>query len=127
MFRMFIEQTPAAPVQEATPAPAETQEQTTPVTSAVGIDLSQTSGAVDINALANYMVTSTTNNPGYSASEWAYIINAESGGSLTATNASSGAYGAFQLLGHGEYSGMTLAEQINMAAALPAGSWVVYN
>lgn len=94
--------------------------------SAGGIDLNQTSGNVDINALASYMAARGTA-AGYSASEWAYIIEHESQGSLTATNPSSGAYGCFQLLGHGEYAGMTLGEQIEMAAKLPAGSWVVYN
>lgn len=114
--------TPApAPAPQSAPAPA-----TAPVVSTGGVDLGQTSGSVDINALANYMATQTANTPGYSASEWAYIITHESNGSLTATNASSGAYGVLQLLGHGEYQGMTLGEQVNMAAALPAGSWVVY-
>lgn len=94
--------------------------------SAGGLDLNQTSGNVDINALASYMAARGTA-AGYSASEWAYIIEHESQGSLTATNPSSGAFGCFQLLGHGEYAGMTLGEQIEMAAKLPAGSWVVYN
>ena len=106
-----------APVQEAPPVstPALTGE----------IDLNQTSGSVDVNALANYLAGAGMS-AGYSASEWAYIISRESNGSVTATNASSGAYGALQLLGHGEYQGMTLGEQINMARGLPAGSWVVY-
>ncbi|WP_270233352.1 transglycosylase [Lactococcus garvieae] len=92
-----------------------------------GLDLDQTSGQVNIEALANYMVSNTANAAGYSASEWAYIIEHESNGRADVANASSGAYGAFQLLGHGEYAGMTLAEQIEMASKLPAGSWVVYN
>ncbi len=108
-----------APVQEAPPAQAPAPAQ------AGGIDLNQTSGSVDINALANYLAGAGMS-AGYSASEWAYIISRESNGSVTATNASSGAYGALQLLGHGEYAGMTLGEQINMARGLPAGSWVVY-
>lgn len=108
-----------APVQEAPPAQAPAPAQ------AGGIDLNQTSGSVDINALANYLAGAGMS-AGYSASEWAYIISRESNGSVTATNASSGAYGALQLLGHGEYQGMTLGEQINMARGLPAGSWVVY-
>lgn len=107
------------PVQEAPPV-------TTPSPAPVGgIDLNQTSGSVDVNALANYLAGAGMS-AGYSASEWAYIIQRESNGSVTATNASSGAYGALQLLGHGEYQGMTLGEQINMARGLPAGSWVVY-
>ncbi|QGJ84885.1 transglycosylase [Lactococcus phage P1048] len=71
-----------APVQEAPPAQAP----------AGGIDLNQTSGSVDINALANYLAGAGMS-AGYSASEWAYIISRESNGSVTATNASSGAYG----------------------------------
>lgn len=110
-----------APVQEAPPAQAPTP---TP-SQAGGIDLNQTSGSVDVNALANYLAGAGMS-AGYSASEWAYIIQRESNGSVTATNASSGAYGVLQLLSHGEYQGMTLGEQINMARGLPAGSWVVY-
>ena len=115
-----VESTPEqAPVQEAPPAPA------TNYAPVGGIDLNQTSGSVDINALANYLAGAGMS-AGYSASEWAYIIQRESNGSVTATNASSGSYGVLQLLGHGEYQGMTLGEQINMARGLPAGSWVVY-
>lgn len=118
---------PLARVEEApvvsTPEPTTAQE----VSSAPvgGIDLNQTSGSVDINALANYLAGAGMS-AGYSASEWAYIIQHESNGSVTATNASSGAYGALQLLGHGEYQGMTLGAQIDMARGLPRGSWVVY-
>ncbi len=110
---------------QATAAQTETPNYSQQAT-ASGLNLSQTSGAVDINALANYMVSNTANAAGYSASEWAYIISRESGGNASAVNASSGAYGALQLLGHGEYSGMSLAEQAQMAGNLPAGSWVVY-
>lgn len=82
-----VESTPEqAPVQEAPPAPA------TNYAPAGGIDLNQTSGSVDINALANYLAGAGMS-AGYSASEWAYIIQRESNGSVTATNASSGAYG----------------------------------
>ena len=110
-----------APVQEAPPVSA-------PVSAPVptgGIDLNQTSGSVDVNALANYLAGAGMS-AGYSASEWAYIIQRESNGSVTVANASSGAYGVLQLLGHGEYQGMTLGEQIDMARGLPRGSWVVY-
>lgn len=115
-----VDSTPeSTPVQEAPLAP-------TPAPAPTGvIDLSQTSGSVDVNALANYLAGAGMS-AGYSASEWAYIIQHESNGSVTATNASSGAYGALQLLGHGEYQGMTLGEQIDMARGLPRGSWVVY-
>lgn len=50
-----------------------------------------------------------------------YIVACESGGDLGAQNASSGAYGAYQLLGHGEYPGMPKAEQDAIAAGLWAG------
>lgn len=111
---------------EAKKAQEAAQASSTSTVSTSGIDLNQTSGTIDINAVANYMAARGTA-AGYSASEWAYIITHESNGSLTATNASSGAYGFAQLLGHGEYAGMTLGEQIDMASKLPAGSWVVYN
>lgn len=115
-----VEETPVEEVQ----APEPVQE--APISAPVGgIDLNQTSGSVDINALANYLAGAGMS-AGYSASEWAYIIQHESNGSVTATNASSGAYGALQLLGHGEYQGMTLGAQIDMARGLPRGSWVVY-
>ena len=115
-----VESTPEqAPVQEAPPAPA------TNYAPVGGIDLNQTSGTVDVNALANYLAGAGMS-AGYSAGEWAYIIQRESNGSVTATNASSGAYGVLQLLSHGEYQGMTLGEQIDMARGLPRGSWVVY-
>lgn len=119
-----------APKAETTEEPKQVAEVSTVKTtqteqSVSGIDLSQTTGSIDVNALANYMVSNTANVSGYSASQWATILTLESGGSLTATNPSSGAYGAFQLLGHGEYQGMTLGEQISMASQLPAGSWVV--
>lgn len=82
-----VESTPEqAPIQEAPPAPA------TNYAPIGGIDLNQTSGSVDINALANYLAGAGMS-AGYSASEWAYIIQHESNGSVTATNASSGAYG----------------------------------
>lgn len=53
---------------------------------------------------------------GVSAATWQQIINRESGGNANAVNASSGAYGYFQLLGHGEHAGMSASEQVNMAA-----------
>lgn len=114
-----VEETPVVSTPESTPA------QEVPLAPVGGIDLNQTSGSVDINALANYLAGAGMS-AGYSASEWAYIIQHESNGSVTATNASSGAYGALQLLGHGEYQGMTLGAQIDMARGLPRGSWVVY-
>ncbi|AEV94906.1 LysM peptidoglycan-binding domain-containing protein [Pediococcus claussenii] len=53
---------------------------------------------------------------GTSAATWQRIIMRESGGNANIANSSSGAYGYFQLLGHGEHSGMSAAEQVNMAA-----------
>ena len=85
-----------------------------------GLDMNQTSGIVDINALANYMASTV----GGSVGKWAYTIQHESGGDLTNWFNKAGgnsyiqgstAYGVFQLLGHGEYYGMTLKEQIEMA------------
>lgn len=87
---------------------------------AAGLDLNQTSGTVNVSALANYLAERKGT---FSAGQWANIIMRESRGSVTATNASSGAYGVLQLLGHGEHPGMTLGEQINMAMPLPASAW----
>lgn len=119
-------QSPEVDTAQTEQSPEVSTTQTTQYVQSVGgINLSQTTGSVDINALANYMVSNTANASGYSASQWVTIITLESRGGLTATNPSSGAYGVFQLLGHGEYQGMTLGEQIDMASHLPAGSWVV--
>lgn len=87
---------------------------------AAGLDLNQTSGTVNVSALANYLAERKGT---FSAGQWANIIMRESRGSVTATNASSGAYGVLQLLGHGEHPGMTLGEQIDMAMPLPASAW----
>ena len=111
-------QTPAvetpAPQPAPTPQPAYTG----------GIDLSQTTGSVDIQALATYMVSNTPNSGGYSVAQWENIIYRESHGIVDVHNqGGSGAYGVFQLLGHGEYQGMTLGEQIDMANTLPASAW----
>jgi spore germination protein YaaH len=70
------------------------------------------SGNSSINSVAQEMQART----GVSAATWQQIINRESGGNANAVNASSGAYGYFQLLGHGEYAGMSTSEQVNMAA-----------
>ena len=119
-------QLPEVNIAQSNQSPEVNTNKTTQTEQSVGgINLSQTTGSVDINALANYMVSNTANASGYSASQWATIITLESRGGLTATNPTSGAYGVFQLLGHGEYQGMTLGEQIDMASHLPAGSWVV--
>lgn len=84
-----------------------------------GLDLNQTSGSVNVTALANYLAQHKGT---FSAGQWANIIMRESGGSLTAQNPS-GAYGVLQLLGHGEHPDMTLGQQIQMAMPLPASAW----
>lgn len=101
--------------QEVQQAP---QQSTLP--SSGGLDMNQTTGTVDINALANWLAT---NKGTYSASYWAYIINRESRGNVDAMNPSSGAYGVLQLYGHGEWPGMTLGQQLQMAMPLPASAW----
>lgn len=71
-------------------------------------------GGSSVNAVANEMASRT----GVSASEWAMIIQRESGGNANISNASSGAYGLFQLLGHGEHAGMSVSEQMDMATSV---------
>ena len=70
------------------------------------------SGNSNDGSVAQQMAAKT----GVSAATWQQIINRESGGNANAVNASSGAYGYFQLLGHGEHAGMSAEEQVNMAA-----------
>lgn len=53
---------------------------------------------------------------GVPASTWEHIIARESNGNPNAVNSSSGATGLFQLLGHGEHAGMSVNDQVNMAA-----------
>lgn len=71
-------------------------------------------GGSSVNSVANEMASRT----GVSASEWAMIIQRESGGNANVSNASSGAYGLFQLLGHGEHTGMSVSEQMDMATSV---------
>lgn len=75
---------------------------------------STTSSNVSASGAAQAMAQRT----GVSASTWQAIINRESGGNPNATNASSGAYGLFQLLGHGEHQGMSVSEQVDMAVSV---------
>lgn len=70
------------------------------------------SGSSSTSSVAQQMAAKT----GVSAATWSKIIERESGGNANAVNASTGAYGYFQLLGHGEYAGMSASEQVNMAA-----------
>ena len=72
------------------------------------------SGNSNGGSVAQQMAAKT----GVSATTWQRIINRESGGNANAVNASSGAYGYFQLLGHGEHAGMSTSEQVNMAASV---------
>lgn len=118
-------QTPAVetPAPQAEQAPAQPAPTPQPAYTG-GIDLSQTTGSVDIHSLATYMVSNTPNSGGYSVAQWENIIYRESHGIVDVHNqGGSGAYGVFQLLGHGEYQGMTLGEQISMANTLPASAW----
>lgn len=68
------------------------------------------------NSSASSVAQQMAAKTGVSATTWQRIINRESGGNANAVNASSGAYGYFQLLGHGEHAGMSASEQVNMAA-----------
>lgn len=72
------------------------------------------SGNSNGGSVAQQMAAKT----GVSATTWQRIIDRESGGNANAVNASSGAYGYFQLLGHGEHAGMSTSEQVNMAASV---------
>ena len=92
-----------APAQQA---PARTQDATN--------NASTTNVGGSASSVANAMAAKT----GVSASTWQRIIMRESGGNGNISNASSGAYGYFQLLGHGEHAGMSAAEQVNMAASV---------
>ena len=122
-----VEQQPAnntvqtkPPVQANPPKQTQVVQKPAQDGTAAGLDLNQTSGTVNVSALANYLAERKGT---FSAGQWANIIMRESRGSVTATNASSGAYGVLQLLGHGEHPGMTLGEQIDMAMPLPASAW----
>ncbi|MBF7124230.1 LysM peptidoglycan-binding domain-containing protein [Pediococcus pentosaceus] len=75
---------------------------------------STTTSSSNGGSVAQQMAAKT----GVSAATWQRIINRESGGNANAVNASSGAYGYFQLLGHGEHAGMSASEQVNMAASV---------
>lgn len=110
----------AAQTQTQSPAPA--RKAAPSVASAGGLDMNQTHGRVNIQALANWLAT---NKGTFSADYWAYVINRESNGLVDAQNGSSGAYGVLQLYGHGEYPGMTLGQQLQMAMNLPASAWAL--
>lgn len=94
----------AAATKQATPAKAATPKATPAKTASYN-------GGSSVSSVANEMASRT----GVSAAKWQQIIMRESGGNANISNASSGAYGLFQLLGHGEHPGMSVADQINMA------------
>lgn len=85
-----------------------------------------TTSTSSIDAIANQMAERT----GVSSSQWKGVIQRESGGNANAVNASSGAYGLFQLLGHGEHAGMSVQDQIDKAVEVynnqGAGAWVAW-
>ena len=85
-----------------------------------------TTNTSSIDAIANQMAERT----GVSASQWKGVIQRESGGNANAVNASSGAYGLFQLLGHGEHAGMSVQDQMDKAVEVynnqGAGAWVAW-
>lgn len=120
-----------AAAQSAANAASQTaaQSNSTPTSSSAssdgsGLNMNQTSGTVDVNALGAYLAS---HKGIYSAEKWARIIYRESNGRVDAQNPSSGAYGVLQLLGHGEYRGMTLGAQLQMAMPLPASAWAETN
>ena len=86
-----------------------------------------TTNTSSIDAIANQMAERT----GVSASQWKGVIQRESGGNGSAVNASSGAYGYFQLLGHGEHAGMSVQDQIDTAVEVyqsqGSSAWVGWN
>ena len=113
----------AAPVSESSQSEAassasQTQETTKQAT---------TETATNASDVASYAAEKMAANTGVSADQWAAIIARESGGNPNAQNSSSGAYGLFQLLGHGEYQGMSVDDQIKMATQVyqsqGAGAW----
>ena len=118
----------AAQSAAASQATAQSNSTPTPSSSASsdgsGLNMNQTSGTVDVNALGAYLAS---HKGIYSAEKWARIIRRESNGRVDAQNPSSGAYGVLQLLGHGEYRGMTLGAQLQMAMPLPASAWAETN
>lgn len=124
-------QVAAAQAQQARQAEIERQQsqptkpaaKSTTIASTEGLDMNQTHGKVNIQALANWLAVHKGT---FSADYWAYVINRESNGLVDAQNPSSGAYGVLQLYGHGEHPGMTLGEQLQMAMPLPASAWYLY-
>ncbi|HJG40655.1 MAG TPA: transglycosylase family protein, partial [Staphylococcus saprophyticus] len=112
---------------EAPKASSNTNVQTAQTsTSTKSTTTTTTTSTSSIDAIANQMAERT----GVSASQWKGVIQRESGGNANAVNASSGAYGLFQLLGHGEHAGMSVQDQIDKAVEVynnqGAGAWVAW-
>ena len=114
--------TPVAAV-EAPKASSNTSVQTAQTSTASKASTTDTSS---IDAIANQMAECT----GVSAAQWKGVIQRESGGNAHAVNSSSGAYGLFQLLGHGEHAGMSVEDQMDAAVGVyqsqGAGAWVAW-
>ncbi|MCM3519647.1 transglycosylase family protein [Staphylococcus xylosus] len=114
--------TPVAAV-EAPKASSNTSVQTAQTSTASKASTTDTSS---IDAIANQMAERT----GVSAAQWKGVIQRESGGNAHAVNSSSGAYGLFQLLGHGEHAGMSVEDQMDAAVGVyqsqGAGAWVAW-
>ncbi|MGZ2390027.1 transglycosylase-like protein with SLT domain [Staphylococcus saprophyticus] len=112
---------------EAPKASSNTNVQTAQTsTSTKSTTTTTTTSTSSIDAIANQMAERT----GVSASQWKGVIQRESGGNANAVNASSGAYGLFQLLGHGEHAGMSVQDQMDKAVEVynnqGAGAWVAW-
>ncbi|ANQ65211.1 transglycosylase family protein [Staphylococcus equorum] len=107
----------AAPKASTTTKVETTQTSTTSTT---------TTNTSSIDSVAQQMAERT----GVSAAQWKGVIQRESGGNANAVNASSGAYGLFQLLGHGEHAGMSVEAQMDAAEEVynsqGAGAWVAW-
>lgn len=116
------QQSYTAPAAVEAPKASATTNVKTAQTSAKSTSMSTNTSSID--AVANQMASRT----GVSAAQWKGVIQRESGGNANAVNASSGAYGLFQLLGHGEHSGMSVQDQIDTAVGVyksqGSGAWV---
>ncbi|GAB2024315.1 transglycosylase [Lactovum odontotermitis] len=113
---------------------AEAGQTNTNINAGIASTSSNATPAADTNSsmgtdVVSYAANKMAANTGVSAAEWTNIIMAESSGNPSAVNSSSGAYGLLQLLGHGEYPGMSVDEQIAMATQVYQSqglhAWVV--
>ena len=111
------------PVEVATPSVDNTVQQSVQTQAPVAQEAVVGS---DVASVAAAMAART----GVPASQWEGVIMRESGGNPNAVNPSSGAYGYLQLLGHGEYPGMSVQEQIDMAVNVynsqGPGAWTAW-